>query len=806
MSSWLQDARQAVRGLAKSPAFAAVALATLAIGIGANAAIFSVVDAVLIRPLPYADSARLVVVGDRGPTGDVDNVGYKTFEDLRDRNTTFEAMAAVRSWQPTLIADGRAERIPAMRVTWGYFSTLGVPPALGRDFRAEDDRPEGRHVLLLSDALWRRRFGADPSIVGRAVRLSDADYTVVGVLPPDYQPFYNKAAQAFGPVGYRDDLPYACRSCQHLKAVGRIARGVTLERAAADLDRIRRELAAEYPQDYPKGTMTAVPLARVLTGDARAPVAVLFGAVGFVLLIACANVANLLLTRSLGRSRELAVRSALGASRGRLVRQLLTESLVLCGAGGALGAGTAVFLHDALVRLAPPGLLRLEQSRIDGRVLAFVVLASVAATLLAGLLPALRASAAGIGRGLVGAMRASAGPSSSRARRVLAAAELSLAVVLLAGAALMVRSVSRLVDAPVGFDEDGVLTLGLSLDGPAYDDNARAARAFQDRLLEHVRAMPGVQAAALSGQVPLGGNGDASGIHVAGRRSANPSEDPFAERYSVTSDYFRAMGIPILRGRGFTEHDRADSEPVAVVSRTAARAIWGDADPLGARARVGDPDSGPWFTVVGIAGDVRHRDLAVAPTPQIYLPQSQRTDGLLVLVVRAPGTDAAALANTARAAVRELDPTVPIYDVATTRELIDRSAAPRRFVMTLLGAFAAAALLLAALGIYGVVSHAVGQRTREIGIRVALGATPGDIRRLVLSSGTAVIVSGLAAGVAAALAVMRLLRALLYEVSPRDPAALALAAATLAVVALAAHWLPARRAARVAPSTALRDE
>jgi putative ABC transport system permease protein len=811
MSSWLQDVRQAVRGLRKSPGFAAVAIATLAIGIGANAAVFSVVDAVLLRALPYADSARLVTVGDRNSSGgSPDNVGYKTYEDLRDRNRTFESMAAIRFWQPTLIADGRAERIPAMRVTWNYFSMLGAPPVLGRGFRPEDDRPDGRRVILLSDALWRRRFGADPKIVGRSVHMSDGDFRVIGVLAPGFQPlvsahFYGKPAQVWAPIGYTGALPYACRSCQHLKAIGRVASGVPLDRAAADLDRIRRELAAEYPQEYSKGTMTVVPLARELTGDARAPVSVLFGAVGFVLLIACVNVANLLLTRSLGRSRELAVRAALGASRARLVRQLLTESLVLCAAGGALGAGIAVFLHDALARLAPPGLLRLDQSRIDGRVLAFVVAASGAATLLAGLLPALRASAAGIGRRLVAATRSSAGVSSSRARRWMAAAELTLAVVLLAGAGLMVRSVSRLLQAPVGFDASNVLTVALSLDGPAYEKEP-AVLAFQDRLLERVRAIPGVELAALSGQVPLGGNGDAFGFHIDGRSAANPADDPSAERYSVTPDYLRVMGIPLLRGRGITEKDRRDSEPVMLVSRSAALAFWGGADPIGSRVRIGAADRGPWHTVVGVVGDVRHFDAAAVATPQMYLPQTQVTDSFLVLAVRAPREAASGLADDIRRSVRELDPTVPIYDVATTRELVERSAASRRFVMRLLAVFAAAALLLAALGIYGVVSHGVGQRTREIGIRMALGATPRDIRRLILSSGTAVVAGGLAAGIACALAVMRLLRSLLYDVSPRDPVALAAAAAILGAVALAAHWLPARRAARVAPVEALREE
>jgi putative ABC transport system permease protein len=330
--------------------------------------------------------------------------------------------------------------------------------------------------------------------------------------------------------------------------------------------------------------------------------------------------------------------------------------------------------------------------------------------------------------------------------------------------------------------------------------------AFQDRLLERARAIPGVEAAALAGQVPLGGTGDSSGFHIAGRAAANPADDPSAERYSVTADYLRVMGIPLLRGRGITERDRADSEPVLLVSRSAALAFWGGADPIGSRVRVGDPDNGPWRTVVGVVGDVRHFDSATPSRPQMYLPQSQMTDSFLVLVARAPAVTARGVADAARAALRELDATVPVYDVATTRELIDRSAAPRRFVMRLLAAFAAAALLLAALGIYGVVSHAVGQRKREIGIRVALGATPRDIRRLVLSSGTAVVGAGLGAGIVAALAVGRLMGSVLYEVSPRDPAALALAAATLAAVALAAHWLPARRAARVAPVEALREE
>ena len=809
MSSLFQDLRHAARGLARSPGFTALALATLAIGIGANAAIFSVVDAVLLRPLPYASADRLVQVGDLTPDGRANNVGYETFEDLRDRNTTFESIAAVRFWQPTLAIGGSAERIPAMRVSWNYFSMLGVPPALGRDFRREDDLPDGRFVLLISDALWRRRFGADPRVIGKTVRMNDQDFRIVGVLRRDYQPlvsahFYT-AAEMWAPIGYRRGLPYACRSCQHLKALGRLAPGVSSDRARQDLERIRRELAAAYPRDYAQGSMAVVPLFRELSTGVRAPVLVLFAAVGFVLLIACANVANLLLTRSLARSHELAVRGALGASRARLVRQLLTESLVLCAGGGALGIALAVLLHDALLRLAPMSLLRVERSSIDLRVLGFAVLVSFLATLLAGWIPALRASAAALSRALVSQTRGSAGAGSSRARRILAAAELTLAVVLVAGAILMLRSMARLLDAPLGFDPDGVLTLALSLDGDAYGTEPPIL-AFQASLLERVRAIPGVEAAALSGQVPLGGNGDAAGFHIAGRAAQNPSDDPSAERYPVTPDYFRAMGIPLVRGRGFTDRDRAGSEPVLIVSQKAARAFWGKDDPIGARVRIGDADSGPWRTVVGIAGDVRHADIAAQPTPQMYLPQSQRADGFFVLVVKARGRALAGLVDPIRAAVRGLDPGVPIYDVATARELVERSASSRRFVVRLLSGFAVSALLLAAIGLYGVVSHAVAQRTREIGIRVALGATPREVRRLILSSGRGVVGIGISAGVLAALAIMRLLRSLLYEVSPADPVALGAAVALLAAVALAAHWVPARRAARVAPVEALKSE
>ena len=811
MNGFLQDLRYAARTLRKSPGYAAIALATLALGIGANTAIFSVLDAVLLRPLPYAGGDRLVMVGDRtsiSGNSSPNNVGFATYVALRDHNRAFAAMAAVRSWQPTLLTDGVAELLPAMRVSANYFSMLGVRPALGRDFRPEDDRPDSWRVVILSDGLWRRSFGADPSVVGRVIQMDGRDYRVIGVLPPDFEPLvstrYYKPARLWAPIGYDLSLPQACHSCQHLKALGRLGPGVTLEQARADLDGIRRNLLREHPQEYGEGSMDAVPLSREVTSGLRTPLIVLVGAVGFVLLIACANVANLTLARSLRRGPELAIRSALGASRARLVRQLFAESLVLCAAGGALGFLLAGALQSALLRLAPVSLPRADQIAIDGRVLLFAGFASLAAAFLSGGVPALRASSGRLAGSLASVSRGTAAAGVSRARGLLTVAELALAVVLVAGAFLMVRSMARLLDAPFGFSTERVLTLGLATPAEATTD--AAVLAYQDRLLERMRALPGVEAAALVSQIPLGGNGDSYGFHVEGHMRPNPAEDPSVERYSVTPDYFRAMGIPLLRGRAFTAEDRADSPSVMIVSESTAKTLFAGRDPIGERVRIGGHEKGPWHTIVGVAGDVRHVDVALAPTPQMYLPQSQVTDGMLTLVVLARTTEPASLTASIRNEVRAVDAGAPIFDVASMNERVARSAAPRRFVMRLLGAFALAALALAALGLYGVVAHSVGQRTREIGIRMALGATPRDIARLVLVGGSGMIAAGLAAGLLGAFGATRFLAAILYEVQPGDPASLVAAAAVLAAAAFAAHWFPARRAARIDPMKALRTE
>ena len=809
LETLLQDVKYATRTLARTPGFTLAALLTLAIGIGANAAIFSIVQHVLLRPLPYADPDRLVILGDRSPGGAVENIGFATLKDFRERNGSLESVVAIRSWTPTLVAGGEAERIAGMRVSWNYFSMLGVRPALGRDFRADEDTPESWQVVLISDGLWRRRFNADHSVVGRTLRMNDLDFRVIGVMPAGFEPLvsgrFYKPAQMWAPLGYDTSLPYACRSCQHLKALGRLNAGVTVAQAVADLDAIRRQLAVTYPSDYPAGQVAAVPLADIIAGPVRPALWVLLGAVAFVLLIACANVANLLLARAMNRSREMAVRAALGAGRGRLIRLMLTESALLSLAGAALGVAIAAVLLDSLTTMAPVSIPRLDRVTIDGPVLLFTLALAGATGVLFGMIPALRASSFSLRASLASDSRASVGAGSNRARQLLMVGDIALAMVLLVGAGLMLRTVGGLMRVDPGFDPRGVLTLQLSLVGEAYREDA-AVRAFQDRLLEKLRALPGVEGAALAGQIPMGGNGDSWGFHIEGRSQANPAEDPSVERYSVTPDYFRVMRIGLRRGRLFTAQDSSTALPVLVLSETTATKLWPGQDPLGARVRIGGATDTPWRTVVGIVGDVHHRDLAAPADLQMYLPQAQFTDSFLVATLRTSKAEPEALVAAARAAISDLDASVPVYDVAALDDLVERSFADRRFTTELLGAFAMVALLLAAVGLYGVVSVMVAQRSREVGVRVALGARPADILRLVFGAGLRTVGAGIGIGLLAAALLTRALESMLFQVATLDGISVAGAVATLAAVAMLAHYFPARRALRVDPACALRQD
>jgi putative ABC transport system permease protein len=807
LESLVQDARYGIRMLLRSPGFTAAALVTLALGIGANTAIFSVVHAVLLRPLPYADPDRLVVVGDREPDGAVSNTDFTTFSDYRARNQTFESMALMRSWSPTLVENGEAERLPAVRVSWNFFAMLGARPALGRDFREDEDRPNRSRVVILSDALWQRRFGAAPSVIGRTIRMNDVGFEIVGVMPAGFEPLisarYYQPAQIWAPVGYDTTLRDACRSCQHLKGFGRIRAGVSRDQAIADLNGIRTQLVREHPRDYAAGDITAMPLSRAIAAGIRTPLFVLLGAVAFVMLIACANVANLLLSRALHRSREIAVRAALGAGRARLIRQLLTESTILALAGGAAGLLVAAVGIRSVATIAPVSIPRLDHAALDGWVVAFALGTSILTGLGFGLVPALRGSSFRLRESLAADARTGTGAGSTRARHALVVCDLAIALVLLAGAGLMLRTVSALMAANPGFSAEGVLTAQFSLVGEAYREDS-AVVAFQNRLLESVRALPGVSSAALTGQIPMGKNWDTWGFHIEGLMNANPSEDPSVQRYSVTTDYFRLMHIPLIRGRLLNDADVTDGMPVVVISESTAK-LWGGADPIGRRVRLGGA-TGPWRTVVGTVGDVRHASLDEPASMGMYLPQTQVTDSFLVLTVKTSTAELERLTRSIREVLRNLDPAVPVYDVAPLDALLAKSFADRRFVMRLLGAFSILAVLLAAVGLYGVVSYNVAQRTREVGLRVALGAKPSDILRLVFAGGLTTVATGLAIGLGAALVLTRFLGTLLFAVAATDPSAIATAVVTLAAVALFAHWFPARRALRVDPAIALRQE
>jgi putative ABC transport system permease protein len=800
-----RDLRYAARLLARAPGFAAIALLTLALGIGANTAIFSVLNAVLLRPLPYADPDRLVIIGDRGPTGSAGNVGYLTFLDWHARSHSFDDMALIRSWTPTLVAPGEPERINGMRVSANFFGMLGIRPAIGRDFTAAEDTPAGWQAVILSDSLWRRRFGADPAAIGRVITMNDRLFTIIGVMPPSFEPliserFYRRA-DMWAMVGYDRTLNYACRSCQHLKAIGRIKAGLPLEAARADIDAVQASLRRELPGEYPPGTMTLVPLRDELTGSIRPALAVLMGAVGFVLLIACANVASLLLARIARREHDLALRAALGASRARLVRQLMVESALLAVAGGALGVAIGAAAVPLLIHFAPPTIARVATAQLDGRVLLFSIALTIATAFLFGLVPALRASRVDLQGSLHGDGRKTAHAPTAFSRRFLVAADVALAVVLLVGAGLMIRSVANLVGVHPGFDARGVLTMQISMVGTAYAKDEAVVQKT-DQIVARLKALPGIEAAASAGQIPLGGNGDTWGFHVEGRPSG--PGDPSVERYSVTPEYFAVMRIPLRRGRLFTDADRAGAEHVMIVGEQTARTLWPGSDPIGQHVRIGGYD-GPLRTIVGIVGDVRHHELAALPTMQMYTPQAQLTDSYLTMVVRSGG-DPAALAGEARRAIWSVASDVPIYEVAPLEELVARSVGSRRFVMVLLELFGAVALLMTAIGVYGVISYSVAERTREIGIRAALGAAPADIVRLIGGGGLSVVAAGLAAGVVAAVAATRFLESALFEVSATDPATFAAVAALLLLVALIAQGVPIARAMRVDPSIALRQE
>ena len=799
------DLRFTIRTLAHAPAFTAAAVLTLAIGMGAATSIATAAHRALLRQLPYPNGDRLVFTGH--PDGNrIGNVGYATVVDWRARLRTLDELAIIRGWQPTLAGEDGAERLSGLKVTWNYFRMLGVQPALGRDFTEAEDHPDRWRVVLISDGLWRRRFGARPDIAGTFAEFNNRRYQIIGVLPASFEPlisehFYTRA-EIWAPLGYALNGDSSCRSCQHLKAIGRLAPGVTIDRAAAELAVVHAGLKREHPNDYTDEPPRVNRLDREIAGSIRRPLEVLMGAVAFVLLVAAANVAGLILARTTDREREIALRAALGASRGRLVRQLFTESLVMAAAAAALGTIFARMALGFLATRAPVTVPRLDQAATDPMIVAIGIVAALVALMGFGLLPAWTASRSDL-QVVLREGRQSAARRAIRAREALMAGELAVALVLVAAAGLMYRTVDRLLHVDPGFNPRGVLSIGLSLVGPRWAEDS-AVRMFQDELLDRVTRLPGVTHAGLTGQIPLGNNYDRWGFRIEGRTIASESDWPSVERYSVTPGYFSVMSIPLKNGRLFTGADRTDGPLVMVVGETTARTLWPGENPIGSRVKIGGPE-GPWWTVVGVVGDVRHYDLGQPPTTQFYLPQAQRTDSFLVLVVRGAVTPASLL-TPIRREIAALAADVPVFDVATLDDVVGRSVATRRFLLLLLAVFAIATLIMAAIGLYGVVSQSVAGRRREFGIRLALGATRADIYGLVLRRGFQLVVIGAVVGLAAAAGLGRLLGSQLYETRPSDPVTLAMAAALLFAAAVAAHVVPLRRATSIEPNLALRNE
>jgi putative ABC transport system permease protein len=805
MKTLLTDLRYGLRQLARSPAFTTLAVLTLALGIGATTAIYSVVNPVLFQTLPYPEADRIVTLWERDNQGNEDRTGYATFLDVQRLTTSFEAIAVSGQWQPTLQGRGDAERLDGQRVTQGFFSVLGVRPALGRDFTVQENVRGNHRVTILSHGLWQRRFGADPAIIGKPATFDGIAYTVVGVLPKRFESLLSPTVQLWAPLGYEVSLPWACRTCHHLNAIARLKPGVAPETAKRELDLISGRLVAEYPTQYGAAGMFVIPLQARLTREIKPALLAVLGAVLLVLLISCANVSALLLGRALQREGEFAIRGALGAGRRRVVRQLLTESVLLSLLGGLAGLALAWWGVRGLAVLGPQNLPRLQAIGINGAVLGFTALLSLATGLAFGLVPALASARPDLFSVLRPGGRHSGQRSRRLARAALVAGEIAMALMLLVGAGLLLRSLEKLLAVDPGFDPEHLLTLEVQTTGSRYNEDA-PVWTFFDRALEAVKAVPGVAAAGWTSQLPLGGNFDRWGVQIEGKFLANPEAAPSADRYSVSPEYVQAMRIPLRRGRLLTAQDDSTSPPVVLINETFAKTGWEGQDPLGKRVQLGGADK-PWRTVVGIVGDVRHTGLDEQQAPQLYVPerQWQFADAAMVLALRTRG-DPAALALAVQAAIHSVDATLPILHVAAMEEVLSGTAQPRRFAFVLFQVFALVALLLAAAGIYGVLSGSVAERTRELGIRAALGASRGGLLGLVLRQGLGLTAIGMGLGCLGALLLSRFLQQLLFGIEPQDPLTFASVVLVLGGVALLACWIPARRATSVSPLEALRGE
>ncbi len=806
----LSDLRYALRALRRQPGFAGIAVVTLALGIGVASAIFSVANGVLLSPLPYPDAARLVVVQATTPSQPDAGQAPADYLDLRREATSFEALAAYRPDVLDVSAAGTDPvRLDGAEVTVDFFDTLGVRAETGRAFSARTDRPEGERLLVLSHAAWQQHYGGDPSIVGRRIRVGGRPFTVVGVMPARFA-WPSSRTQAWtlapGPVpspplDVSGDL-LANRDVHYFQVVARLKAGVPIAQADAEVAAIAARLAAAYPSSTGARGLRVEPLREAIVGDVRPIVLVLLGAVGLVLLIGCANVAGLLLARAAGREREIAVRAALGAQRGRLVRQLLTESLLLAVLGGAAGLVSCVWLVDAIVRILPQGVPRADAIAVDPRVVAVTVAVSLLTGVVFGLVPALQASRPDLVGGLKEGDRGASRSGTGHLRRALIVGELALTMVLLVGAGLLLESFVRLQDTDPGFRSDAVTAIDLPLPQGRYPDSA-AQSAFYARVLDALRSAPGVRRAAVAFPGPFKGDNAHGSFFIEGRPDMGRADRPGAGLAFVSPDYFRTLGIPLEAGRAFDDHDDANAPAVVIVNQALGRRYWPGQDPVGKRLRFDQGD--PWMEVVGVVGDTRAMGLGKSPAPVLYVPYRQFSLPLMQLFVGADA-DAGAVRALVQAKVRALDAELPLGDTRALTDLVAGQTAEPRFRATLLLTFAGLALLLAAVGLYGLIGYTVANRVREIGIRVALGATARQVVAPIVREGLALAGLGVAIGLAASLAVTRVLSAFLFGVSATDPLTFLGVSVLLLGVALVASVVPARRALKVDPVTALRAE
>jgi len=801
--TFLSDMRFATRQLRRAPAFAIATVVTLGLAIGATASIFSVVDPVLLRPLPYPTPDRLVFAWERTRDGGRDNVGFLTAQELGERSSTIERWAVIGSWEPTL-GDTDPERVRGDRVSWTYFRTLGVQPAIGRDFLADEDQPGKNLVVILSHRLWMRRFGGDSSIVGHAIAINGNQYHVAGVMPASFDNVVSPTAEIWRVLGYAATQPFACRTCHHLRMVARLKPGVSEPAARAEFDGLHAQMVRASPKEYASVGMSLVRLQDEAARSFRSALLAIAGAVTLVLLIAVANVVNLQLARAVRREEEFAIRVALGAGRWRLTRQLLAEGLVLAMAGGIASAFVAWISLPLLVSHLPQNLPRLAAIHFDFASASLIGVAVLSLAVVMAVITGGRRDSEP-GTSLRAAKRLAAGRRHVT-RSTLVVAEVSLAMMLLVSANLMAKSLVHLLAVDTGFNTAGLLTMEVDAVGARYNDNA-AIFSFHDRVRDAVRALPGVVGVGITNQLPLGGDFDAYGVIDADNPPANPELVPNGDRYVVSTDYLATMRIPILAGRAFTAAENRDSTTlIALVSAALAARVWPGENPIGKRFRVGGPE-GPIRTVIGVTGNVKHSGLDEMTDRQWYVPERQwvQADNQIILVVRTKA-DPASLAPSVRRAIASIDAAQPVIRIATMDQVIARSTAQQRLALVLFAAFALAAVLLAVAGIYGVLAGSVAERTREIGLRSALGATPTEIVALILRQGGVLGTAGIMLGLAGAVGMTRYLRTLLFDVAPTDPATLLGVAGTLAVVTVAACVIPAIRALRVDPSQALRSE